>query len=64
MVGLGLYMANVGKTAISSESFHSIHTLWSFAGYAAETLIFALAGIIIGVKISVINKIFNKNAFI
>ena len=46
-------MANVGKTAISTESFHSIHTLWCFAGYAAETLIFSLAGIIIGVKISV-----------
>ena len=47
-------MASVGKTSISTESFHSIHTLWSFAGYAAETIIFTLAGIIIGVKISVI----------
>lgn len=48
IVTLGLYMTNTGKTRISTESEHSVHNVWSYIGFVAETIIFILAGIIMG----------------
>jgi NhaP-type Na+/H+ or K+/H+ antiporter len=45
---LGLYMTKTGKTGISTESEHSVHHVWSFVGFVAETVIFILAGVIMG----------------
>lgn len=50
LVALGLFMAAFGKTRINAESEHAVHTFWKFAVYCAETIIFLVAGIIIGVK--------------
>jgi len=51
LVSLGLFMAAFGKTRINSESEHAVHTFWKYAVYCAETVIFLVAGIIIGVKV-------------
>ena len=49
LVAMGLFMTRSGKTtAISTESEESIHAIWSYIGFAAETLIFALTGLILG----------------
>ena len=50
IVVLGVYMSEFGKTAISAESEHALHHIWGYVGFVAETLIFMLAGIIIGVS--------------
>ena len=48
LVTMGLYMTNVGKTQISSESDEAIHSIWHYIGFMAETLIFLLTGIVLG----------------
>ena len=44
----GLYMSNIGKTRISTESEHAVHQVWGFIGFLAETVIFILTGLIMG----------------
>ena len=51
LVALGLYMSRSGKTSISAASEHSLHSVWGYVGFVAETCIFMLAGIILGIKI-------------
>ena len=46
--GLGLYMSNSGFTSISTESEHQVHNVWSYIGFAAETIIFIVTGIVAG----------------
>lgn len=48
VVALGLYMTNTGKTWISSQSEHTIHNIWGYVGFVAETAIFIISGIIMG----------------
>jgi NhaP-type Na+/H+ or K+/H+ antiporter len=48
IVFLGLYMTNTGKTRISAESEHSVHHVWGYIGFVAETVIFIMTGIIMG----------------
>eukprot|EP00354_Favella_ehrenbergii_P005389 CAMPEP_0170454136 /NCGR_PEP_ID=MMETSP0123-20130129/2489_1 /TAXON_ID=182087 /ORGANISM="Favella ehrenbergii, Strain Fehren 1" /LENGTH=343 /DNA_ID=CAMNT_0010716749 /DNA_START=444 /DNA_END=1476 /DNA_ORIENTATION=- len=49
LVACGLYMTtNRGRTHISSESEEAIHHIWSYFGFAAETLIFLLTGYVLG----------------
>ena len=51
VVCFGLYMAAVGKRAIFPASEAALHKVWSFIQYSCETLIFILAGVVIGLKI-------------
>eukprot|EP00828_Plagiopyla_frontata_P017581 TRINITY_DN2275_c0_g1_i7.p1 TRINITY_DN2275_c0_g1~~TRINITY_DN2275_c0_g1_i7.p1 ORF type:complete len:1063 (-),score=155.68 TRINITY_DN2275_c0_g1_i7:82-3270(-) len=55
LVTLGVFMSGFGKTKISPESEQDIHTLWTFFGFAAETIIFLLSGAIVGRKIEHLN---------
>ena len=48
LVTMGLYMTNVGKTQISSESDEAIHSIWKYIGFTAETLIFLITGFVLG----------------
>jgi hypothetical protein len=48
IVGMGLYMSNIGKHAISTHSMHAIHNVWGFLGFAAETVVFFLTGMVLG----------------
>jgi NhaP-type Na+/H+ or K+/H+ antiporter len=48
IVAFGLYMSNIGKTRISTESEHAVHHVWGFIGFVAETVIFILTGLIMG----------------
>lgn len=50
IVSLGLFMSAFGKSKIYAESEHAIHTVWGFAQYSCETLIFLLTGILIGIE--------------
>ena len=50
IVGLGLYMTKTGKTHISAESEHAVHHVWSYIGFVAETVIFILSGLIMGIR--------------
>lgn len=50
VVSCGLFMAVFGKTKIDHEAEHSLHSVWGFLQWNAETIIFLLAGIIIGVQ--------------
>ena len=51
LVALGLYMTRSGKTRISAESEHSVHHVWGYIGFIAETIIFILTGLILGERI-------------
>ena len=48
VVAMGLYMTNTGKTRISANSEHSVHHVWGYIGFVAETVIFILTGVIMG----------------
>lgn len=50
LVAMGLYMTNRGRTRISTESEETIHAIWSYISFVAETLIFLLTGIILGAE--------------
>lgn len=50
IVCLGIYMAKQGKTNISSESEHAVHNVWQTIGFSAETVIFSLSGLTIGIR--------------
>lgn len=51
LVAFGLFMAAFGKSRISTESDHAVHTFWTYVVYCAETIIFLLAGVVVGNKI-------------
>lgn len=51
LVSLGLFMAAFGKTRISAEADHAVHTFWKFIVYCAETVIFLVAGILVGTRV-------------
>jgi len=57
IVALGLYMTTSGKTKISSESMHTVHGIWGYVGFVAETVIFIVSGIIMGERASIPNTI-------
>ena len=49
LVGCGVYMTATGKTkTVSVEAEHDIHAVWSYIGFAAETIIFMITGFDIG----------------
>ena len=47
----GLFMARYGKTGINTETEQPAHTFWKYAVHFAETIIFPMAGVIIGIKV-------------
>jgi len=51
LVSLGLYMTRSGQYSISAS--HSVHTIWQYLAFTAETIIFLLAGVIIGSNLRV-----------
>lgn len=57
LVALGLYMTRSGRTMISAESEHSVHHVWGYIGFIAETIIFILTGLILGERIVMENQI-------
>lgn len=52
IVAFGLYMSVQGKMSISVECEHSVHNVWGYIGYLAETVIFILSGLIIGERVA------------
>ena len=52
LVAFGLYMSKSGKTSISANSEHSLHNVWGYIGFLAETVIFILSGLIIGERLT------------
>jgi len=48
LVAMGLYMAAEGTTMISTESLEAIHNIWHYIGFMAETIIFLIAGVVLG----------------
>lgn len=61
---LGLFMTNYGKTRISNQSTHAVHHVWSYISFVAETLIFILAGIIMGYKIKVKQSFYSYDDYL
>ena len=51
LVSLGLFMSIFGKTQISKEAEHTVHIFWKYIVYIAESTMFLLAGILVGVKV-------------
>lgn len=51
LVSLGLFFAAFGKSRISTESDHAVHTYWRYIVYVCETVIFLLAGVVVGIKV-------------
>ena len=47
-VALGIFMAVFGKIRIDYRTEEFLHAVWRFAQYAAETMIFLIAGVEIG----------------
>jgi NhaP-type Na+/H+ or K+/H+ antiporter len=44
-------MTRSGKLEISRKSEETLHHIWQYLGYACETLVFLLAGVIITLKV-------------
>ena len=63
LVTMGLYMTDVGKTEISSDSEKQIHAIWSYIGFVAETLIFLLTGFVLGGALSEVEPIWFAQLF-
>ena len=51
LVSLGSFMAAFGNSRISPEAHHAVHQFWHVLVYCAETIIFFLAGVIVGFKV-------------
>lgn len=51
LVSLGIYLSIFGKTKISSEEKRTVNIFWKYVVYAGESIIFILAGILVGVKV-------------
>jgi NhaP-type Na+/H+ or K+/H+ antiporter len=51
LLSMGLYMSAWGKSTIAHETEEKLHHIWKFLSFLFETLLFILAGIIIGVKV-------------
>jgi len=41
-----------GKARISVDSEHALHHVWGYMGFMAETVIFILSGVVMGVRLS------------
>ena len=52
LVTFGLYIAYVGSTKLQAKVRQFIHNFWELLAYMANTLIFLLVGILIGMKCS------------
>ena len=50
LVVFGLFMNMSGKTRISAASEHALHYVWGYIGFMAETSIFILSGVFMGVR--------------
>lgn len=48
IVSLGIYMAGNMRVHLTHEIDHTIHSVWSFLGFALESVIFMLSGTYIG----------------
>lgn len=53
VVCLGLYFGNNGKTSVSPEVAHFLEEFWEILGFIGNTLIFVVAGIVIGLKLPI-----------
>ena len=51
-------MSAVGKTKINTNSDYAVYTFWNFLVYASETIIFFLAGLIVG------ESVWNQERFV
>ena len=51
VVCLGLYFGHSGKTAVSPEVAHFLEEFWEEMGFIGNTLIFVVAGTVIGYKL-------------
>jgi len=47
VVVLGVYMSHFGRTAISVQVEHTMHTFWELIEYFANTIVFVFSGVII-----------------
>jgi len=57
IVALGLFMSRSGKTGISASSGHSVHNIWGYIGFVAETAIFILTGVIMGLRFQNLDQV-------
>lgn len=53
VVCLGLYFGNQGRTSVSPEVAHFLEEFWEILGFIGNTLIFIVAGIVIGFKLPI-----------
>lgn len=53
VVCLGLYFGNHGRTSVSPEVAHFLEEFWEILGFIGNTLIFVVAGIVIGLKLPI-----------
>jgi len=51
IISLSLFMTAFGKARMSSEGLHSVNTVWKYASFSAETIIFLISGIILGTRV-------------
>lgn len=50
LVSMGLYMAAFGKTKIATDAKQFVHSFWKIYIFVAETIIFILGGVLVGVQ--------------
>ena len=50
LVSMGLYMAAFGKTKIAPEAKEILHNFWKIYIFVAETIIFILGGVLVGIQ--------------
>lgn len=52
LVTFGVYLGTYGKTHLTHESDHAVHTVWSFCGFFLETILFIITGTFVGEKMN------------
>jgi hypothetical protein len=63
LLALGLYMAAFGNTNINVESKHALMIFWEFAVFAGEQVLFMLAGVFCGNKVSQSSHLLNQGDY-
>ncbi len=51
IVALGLFMGIFAKTRIAAEDLHVVEIFWKYIVYAAESMIFLIAGMLVALKV-------------
>ena len=64
IVTYGIFMGIFGKPHLTGESEQCMESFWSYAVFIAETNIFLIAGVLVGVNVLFLEEIMNQTSIL